>query len=55
MLAPVLLLLLLLLFAGLLCVVLMNARPISRRVLVGTLESLRPARAAVRVTVYALD
>jgi hypothetical protein len=28
---------------------------ITRRVLVGTLESLRPARAAVRVTVYALD
>lgn len=28
---------------------------ITRRVLVGTLESLRPARAAVRVTVYVLD
>ncbi len=28
---------------------------ITRRVLVGTLESLRPAQAAVRVTVYALE
>ncbi|MCD0418375.1 DUF3237 domain-containing protein [Rubrivivax sp. JA1024] len=28
---------------------------ITRRVLVGTLESLRPAQAAVRVTVYTLD
>jgi len=28
---------------------------IMRRLLVGTLESLRPARAAVRVTVYVLD
>lgn len=28
---------------------------ITRRLLVGTLESLRPSRAAVRVTVYVLD
>lgn len=28
---------------------------VTRRVLVGTLESLRPAQAAVRVTVYVLD